>query len=119
MSMATVTIVNTTRDTILGERISIAETSWSRLVGLLGKCGLEPGAGLLIVPSQAIHTFAMRFPIDVVFLDRDWRVVHLTPRMVPFRITALHWKAHCVLELPSGTTTLTSTSIGDQLSVRQ
>ena len=63
--METVAVVNTTRDTVLGERISIAETSLSRMVGLLGKSGLEPGAGLLIIPSQAVHTVAMRFAIDV------------------------------------------------------
>ena len=85
---------------MLGEQIRVAGTSLSRLVGLLGKRGLEPGTGLLIIPSQAIHTVAMRFAIDVVFVDRDWRVIHLRPTMVPFRVTGLHWKARSVLELP-------------------
>ena len=116
--METVSVVNTTRDTVLGESIGVAETSWSRLVGLLGKSGLEPGAGLLIIPSQAIHTVAMRFPIDVIFVDRKWRVVHLRPGMVPYRITGLHWKANFVLELPAGVIARTSTGVGDQLALQ-
>jgi len=102
---------------VLGQRIRVAETSLSRLVGLLGKRGLDSGTGLLIIPSQAIHTVAMRFAIDVVFVDRNWRVIHLRPAMVPFRMTGLHWKARCVLELPSGVIAQTSTVVGDQLSI--
>jgi uncharacterized protein len=110
-------VLNSTRDTVLGERIQVAETSLSRIVGLLGKRGLEPGAGLLIFPSQAIHTVAMRFAIDVLFLDRNWRVIHLRPTMVPFRVTGIYWKARSVLELPSGSIVQTSTQLGDQLSI--
>jgi uncharacterized protein len=102
---------------VLGNRIRIAGTSLRRLIGLLDKRSLEPGTGLLIIPSQAIHTVAMRFAIDVVFVDRHWRVIHLRPTMVPFRMTGLHWKARCVLELPSGMIAQTSTVIGDQLSI--
>jgi uncharacterized protein len=115
--MEMVAVVNTTRDTVLGERIVVAETSWSRMVGLLGKCSLESGTGLLIIPSQAIHTVAMRFPIDVVFVDRKWRVVHVRPEMVPYRVTGLHWKADFVLELPVGVIAQTSTAVGDQLAL--
>lgn len=117
METETVAVLNTTRNTVLGEQITVAGTSLRRLVGLLGKRGLEPGAGLLIIPSQAIHTVAMRFAIDVVFLDRDWRVIHLRHTMAPFRVSG-HWKARCVLELPSGVIAQTSTMVGDQLSHR-
>jgi uncharacterized membrane protein (UPF0127 family) len=117
--MQTVKVRNTTRDTVLGDRIAVADTSVTRMVGLLGKDGLQPGEGLLIVPSQAIHTVAMRFAIDVVFVDRDWQVIHLSPAVAPFRMTGLHWKARSVLELPTGTIGQTSTSIGDQLSVEE
>src|ERR1039458_10827158 len=83
--MKRVAILNRTRETVLGERVSVASTSVRRMVGLLGKPRLDPGAGLLIVPSQAIHTVAMHFAIDVIFLDRDWRVVSLRRAMPPFR----------------------------------
>ena len=117
METETVAVVNTTRNTVLGQRIRVAGTSLTRLVGLLGKRGLDSGTGLLIIPSQAIHTVAMRFAIDVVFVDRNWRVIHLRPAMPPFRLTGLHWKARCVLELPTGVIEQTSTAIGDQLSI--
>ena len=117
--MQTVKVLNATRDTVLGERIGVAGTSMTRLVGLLGRRGLEAGEGLLIVPSQAIHTVAMRFAIDVVFLDRDWQVIHLSPDVAPFRMTGLHWKARSVLELPAGVIAQTSTSVGDQLAIEE
>jgi hypothetical protein len=113
--MQTVKVLNATRDTVLGDRIGVADTSLTRLVGLLGK----PGEGLLIVPSQAIHTVAMRFAIDVVFMDRNWHVIHLSPAVAPFRMTGLHWKARSVLELPVGVIAQTSTSVGDQLSIEE
>ncbi len=117
MASQNVAVRNQTKDTVLGERIRVAETSLSRIVGLLRDRCLEPGAGLLIFPSQAIHTVAMRFPIDVIFVDRQWRVVHVRPDMVPFRMTGVYWKARCVIELPVGTIAKTSTAVGDQLSV--
>ena len=113
----TIAIRNTTKNTVLGERIRVAETSLSRMVGLLRDRCLEPGAGLLIYPSQAVHTVAMRFAIDVLFVDRHWRVVSMRPEMVPFRMTGVHWKARCVLELPAGQIAQTLTAVGDQLSV--
>src|SRR5215470_4643356 len=117
MSLPTVTVANTTRKTVLGDQIMVAETNLSRMVGLLGKRGLAAGSGLLIYPSQSIHTVAMRFPIDVIFVDRHWRVIHLRPQMVPYRLTALHWRSRCVIELPSGVIAESSTCVGDQLSV--
>jgi uncharacterized membrane protein (UPF0127 family) len=117
--MQTVAVVNTTRDAVLGERIAVAETSLSRMAGLLGRSWLELGEGLLILPSQAVHTIGMRFAIDVVFVSRKWRVVHLRPAMVPNRVTGLHWRAHFVLELPVGVIAQTATAVGDQLALRE
>ena len=117
MATETVAVLNTTRNTTLGERIGVAETSLTRIKGLLGKSGLEPGTGLLIMPSQAIHTVAMKFPIDVLFVDKKWRVVHMYPTMSPNRLSGLHWRARCVIELPPGKIAESSTEVGDQLSV--
>ncbi len=69
-----VEVANLTRGTVLGSEIRIADTALSRLVGLLGHSGLAPGDGLLIEPSSGVHTFGMRFPIDVVALDRNYCV---------------------------------------------
>jgi uncharacterized protein len=115
--MRTVQVLNTSKRILLGQFVAVADTTLSRMVGLLDRKKLDPGGGMLIMPSQAVHTIGMRFPIDVLFLDRKWRVVHLQPALAPNRITGLHWKAHCVLELPAGVIARTLTSVGDQLSV--
>ncbi|MBZ5626884.1 MAG: DUF192 domain-containing protein [Acidobacteriia bacterium] len=107
--------VNTTRGTVLGDRVRVADGSLTRLVGLLGERELAPGDGLLILPSQGVHTWGMRFAIDVVVLDDDWRALALRPAMPPWRMTRLFFKSSAVLELPSGVIRSTSTSVGDVL----
>ena len=111
-----VRVVNATRGTVLGERVRVAETGLSRIVGLLGERELPHGDGLLIVPSQGVHTWGMLFPIDVVVLDRRWNVLALRRRMRTFRMTRLFWKAAAVLELPPGMLDSTATAVGDMLA---
>jgi uncharacterized membrane protein (UPF0127 family) len=112
----TVRAVNTTKGTVLGECIRVADTSLSRIIGLLGERKLSPGDGLLIVPSQGVHTWGMMFPIDIVVLDGNWNVLALRRRMRQFRMTRIYWKAAAVLELPSGMLDSTATAIGDALT---
>jgi uncharacterized membrane protein (UPF0127 family) len=109
-------VVNETRGTVLGERVRVADTGLTRIVGLLGERELPAGDGLLIMPSQGIHTWGMRFPIDVVILDRGWNVLALRRRMRAFRMTRLFWKAAAVLELPPGMLDSTATAVGDTLA---
>ena len=106
---------NATRATVLGQRIRVAETGLTRIVGLLGEHELRPGDGLLIVPSQGVHTLGMQFPIDIAVLDDDWRVLATRRDMRPFRMTPIFWKAAAVLELPSGMLESTSTLVGDTI----
>src|SRR5437899_12872077 len=94
----TVRATNATRATVVGRCIRVAETGLTRLVGLLGERELQPGDGLLIVPSQGVHTLGMRFPIDIAVLDDDWRVIAIRRDMRPFRMTRMFWKAAAVLE---------------------
>jgi hypothetical protein len=112
----TVRAVNTTRGTTLGECIRVADTGLGRIIGLLGERKLSPGDGLLIVPSQGVHTWGMMFPIDIVVLDSDWNVLAVRRRMRQFRMTRIFWKAAAVLELPSGMLDSTATAIGDALT---
>ena len=93
----------------------MAETGLKRFVGLLGERDLLPGDGLLIVPSQGVHTWGMLFPIDIAVLDHDWKVIAIWRDMRPFRMTQIRWKAAAVLELPVGTLGLTSTVEGDTI----
>lgn len=106
---------NLSRGTVLGDSIRVAESGLSRIVGLLGERKLAPGDGLLIVPSQGVHTLGMLFPIDVVILDDDWMVLGVHKRMRPFLVTRIYFKAAAVLELPPGMVEQSGTRIGDQL----
>ncbi len=111
----TVCATNATRGTVVGHRIRVAETGLTRIVGLLGERELLPGDGLLIVPSQGVHTLGMQFPIDIAVLNDDWRVIAIRRDMRPFRMTRMFWKAAAVLELPSGMLESTSTLVGDAI----
>ncbi len=108
---------NRTRGTLLGDKVLLANDPRSRRIGLLKQSGLEPGAGLWIFPSQAIHTFWMRFSIDVAFLDRKLRVKRLYHRMPPFRLSRFVWGAQSVLELASGVLADSGTETGDELQI--
>jgi hypothetical protein len=112
-----IAIVNLTRDTVLGDHIRTADNALARAVGLLGQLGLDSGGGLLIDPSSGIHTFGMRFAIDVVALDRRLRVLGVWENLGPFRIAGLSWKTSCVLELPVSAIRDSTTQIGDQLEI--
>jgi len=70
----------------IAERVEVASNPWSRFWGLMGRRGLDPGHGLLIKPCSSIHMFFMRFPIDVVFLDRDNVVVKVVHGIKPWRM---------------------------------
>jgi uncharacterized protein len=103
---------------MLADRADIADTSAKRRTGLLKHKGLAPGEGLWIVPCEGVHTFAMKFPIDVVFLNRKRKILKVRPNMVRRRI-ALSLMAHSVLELPAGTLEQTGTERGDQLKLEE
>ena len=108
-------IINLTKNVVVGTRIRVADNAIARFVGLLGSQSLEPGCGLLIEPSSGIHTFGMRFPIDVVSLDAHMRVHGTWEKLGPFRFAAIHWRTRRVLELPVGTIGTSRIEVSDQL----
>jgi uncharacterized membrane protein (UPF0127 family) len=108
---------NTTRDVVLADAASVADSSESRRTGLLKHTGLSPGDGLWIVPCESVHSFFMKFTIDVLYLDRHHKVKKARPEMVPWRASAC-LTAHSVLELPAGTIARTGTQTGDQLEIK-
>jgi uncharacterized protein len=105
---------NTTRNSVLAESADLADSSAKRQKGLLGRDSLPVGHGLWIVPCESVHTFGMRFPIDVLYLDRKKRVRKTRSSMVPWRVS-MCLLAHSVLELPAGVIEQTGTQRGDQL----
>jgi uncharacterized protein len=114
--MVRVAIWNETRGTLLANAATLADTSKTRRVGLLKHDSLPVGHGLWIVPCEGIHSFGMKFPIDVVYLDRKMKVRKLKAAMAPGRMS-LCLVAHSVLELPAGTIAETRTEEGDVLKV--
>jgi len=110
---------NRTRATYLATDLVIARTHWTRFRGLMAtNSALFPrGRGLWISPSHGIHTFAMRFPIDAVYLDRDRIVIHIEEGLKPWRLAAVRGQAASVLEVPVGTVLETGTELGDQIDI--
>ncbi len=99
---------------MLAERTMMANTSETRRTGLLKHESLPKGEGLWIAPCEAVHSFWMKFAIDVLYLNKKKQVVKIRRNMVPWRLSAC-LRAHSVLELPAGMAAETRTETGDQL----
>jgi uncharacterized protein len=110
------TVQNTTRGTVVGDAVFSAETSAARRTGLLKHERLASGEGLWIVPCEAVHTFFMKFALDLIYIDRKRRVKAVVRNVRPWRFS-MCLPAHSVLELPVGTIDRTETQIGDQLEL--
>jgi uncharacterized membrane protein (UPF0127 family) len=110
---------NRTRTTYLATDLVVARTHWSRFRGLMvtDSSHFTRGQGLWINPSHGIHTFAMRFPIDAVYLDRDRLVIHIEEDLKPWRMAAVRIQATSVLELPTGTIRESQTAVNDQIDI--
>jgi uncharacterized membrane protein (UPF0127 family) len=96
------------------ERCVLADTALARMKGLLGRRELPTGEGILLRPASSVHTGFMRFPIDVVFLDRDGYVLRVVDRLAPWRIAAQR-RAKAVLELRAGDAERRGIEAGDRL----
>ncbi len=110
-------VINLTKKTWLATKVRVADNFLTRLVGLLKRSHLGPEEALWLMPSKGIHTIGMKFPIDVVFLSKDFHVLGLVSGMLPNRISALHFRGFSVVELPSGTIKKSQTEIGDQFEI--
>jgi hypothetical protein len=111
---------NKTRHRYLATDLALADTHWSRLRGLLGASASDfgNGRGLWIRPCHGVHTLAMAFPIDVVYLDRAGTVVHVEHNLQPWRFSPIHMQSASVLELPSHTAASTETALGDSIEIQ-
>jgi uncharacterized membrane protein (UPF0127 family) len=106
--------VRTVEGTIVCERCEVPQTSFGRMRGLLGRDGLEAGTGMLIDRAPSVHMFFMRFAIDVVFLDRDRKVVRIARELRPWRMAGAR-KAVAALELPAGAASEAGLAEGEAL----
>jgi uncharacterized membrane protein (UPF0127 family) len=106
----------TSKGQTLSSRCVLARSAYSRLVGLLNHDKLAPGEGLLLDPCNQVHTFFMKFPIDVVFLNKRDEVVAIK-ELKPWRMSKMHFSAKRVLELPVGTCRGLGLRVGDRLEM--
>ena len=111
---------NVTRERVLAERMSVAQTHWTRLLGLLftNAEDFARDGGMWISPCRGIHTLGMRFSIDAIYLGKSLQVVHLVARLPPWRIAPVRRDARSILEVPSGTIAASQTQIGDIISLQ-
>ncbi len=111
--------LNRTRQRYLATDLAVAQTHLSRLRGLIGmgEARFAQGQGLWLVPSHGIHTFGMRFPLDIVYLNHDKVVVYAQQDVKPWRLAPVRRNAASVLELPRHTIRDTGTLLGDEIDI--
>ena len=111
---------NVTRQAFLATRLRVAATHYDRLRGLMGTApsAFQEGSGLWIVPCHGVHTIAMRYPIDVLYLDRDSVVIRIEDSVRPWRLTPVLLEAATVIELPARTAWNTATKVGDGIEIK-
>jgi uncharacterized protein len=114
--------INQTRGTVLCGRVEDAGGLAGQSRGLLGRAGLEPDEGMIFVrgrfePFMWMHMFFMRFPIDVVFLNRAGVVIRINHGLRPWRVSSVVFRARIALELAAGAATRSNTTVGDLIKV--
>ena len=100
---------------LVASNVTVAGSIFARLKGLLGKKGLKDGEGMYLEPCLQIHTCFMKFPIDVLFIDKSNIVIHIIKALKPFRFSGVYINAKAVIELASGVIEKTTIEIGDAL----
>ncbi len=108
-------LLNVTRGTVIATEVRVAHSLWARSKGLLGRERLRDGEGLVIPRCRSLHTWGMRFSIDVLFVDRAWKIVMATSHVRPWRIVGPVWRAWGVVETASGNLERSPLAVGDQL----
>lgn len=112
-------VINITKNATLADNAKLANTFLKRLVGLLNRKSLNKGEALILTPSNGIHSFFMRFTIDVIFLDKTGKVIKALASFKPFRFSPIYFNSHSVIELPENTLQLTRTQPGDVVEISQ
>ena len=107
-------LINARSDETIASDVTLALTRAERRHGLLGRDSLGVSAALVLSPCWSIHTMFMRFPFDVVFVDRDGRALRIVRDLAPWRI-AVAPRAHAVVELPAGSLRVRDVRVGDPL----
>jgi len=110
-------VTNQSKGAVLSRRVRVASSLWARCVGLLATASLPADEGLWLTPCRSVHTFFMRFPIDVLFLDAQG-IVLSKATLTPWRFSRWERHAQGVLELAAGTLARTKTEVGDRIVLK-
>lgn len=110
-------VFNKTREAFLSLNVAAADTSLSRLRGLLGRLRLKSDEGIWMIPSQGVHTIGVLFAIDLIYLDADCKVIQMLESFGTFRIGPIRSRCSSVLELPPRTIYSSQTQVGDELLI--
>ncbi len=108
-------LYNVTRNTVLALEVETAFTFLARFKGLMLRAELPQGKAMILAPCPSVHMFFMRFSLDVVFANKDYRVVGIEENLRPWQISKTYRNAHFAIELPTGTVSRTRTQVGDLL----
>jgi len=109
--------INTRTGTTLATNVKVADNLFTRMKGLLGKKELPIGEALWIKPCFSVHTFFMKFSMDVIFLNKKNQVIAAVRNLKPNRMTRLYPQSFSVLELPIGTIAASNIEIGDKIDI--
>jgi uncharacterized membrane protein (UPF0127 family) len=118
-AMKVAQVLNVTKGIVIAQEAECAFSLGQRLKGLLGRASLAANRGMIIKPCSSIHTFCMRFAIDVLFLDKDLRIIRLIKNIPPNRLSPIVWGSKMAIELPAGQASQTNTQAGDQVEFKQ
>lgn len=110
-------VTNLTKNTVIAQDLTVADSLFSRMKGLLGRKTLGKSQALLLKPCNSIHTFFMKFPIDVIFVGKNNVIVKVLSSVPPFRLSRVYFAASFAIELPAGTAMATSTKEGDIITL--
>jgi hypothetical protein len=109
---------NATRGDALARRVSLADTWWTRLRGMMGRPEPATDEGMLLAPCRSVHMYWMKYPLDIAFLAPDGRIVATYHRLAPSRCSKRHGDADRALELKAGTLAAKRAEVGDRLELR-
>ena len=110
-------IINKSKEILIAQRGKLANTFFTRMMGLLNRDSIDPDEALIIIPCKSIHMFFMRFPIDVVFVDKELKVVGMVENIQPFRLSPTYRKAGFAIELAVGSVQRLQIQIGDSIQI--
>ncbi len=119
ITMQTVQIFNVAKGAVIARQAKLTVSFGQRMKGLLGQDSLAANEALILKPCSSIHTFFMRFAIDVLFLDKNMQIVRLIQNMPPNRLSPIVWASKMAIELPAGKISQTNTQVGDKVVFRQ